>query len=231
MSTQKRKQLFHNIIRLRRAEQEAPEAGLELVREDLERELGETVSKHLAAQLLGVSHTALNRWIERGDIPLVINREGRRQVPVPVVIDLYERIEQERAAGRRQLHVLEPLMREARDRAERLRPDTRPAEERGSPDPHRRAERRALAYHRAVAQALTQPMVDEARRLVLRWEREGKLHPGHSDAWKALLEEPTAEIRRQISADTSAARDLRQNSPFAGVLSEPERRKILESVG
>jgi len=231
MSTQKRKQLFHNIVRLRNAEQEAPEAGLELVREDLERELGETVSKHLAAELLGVTHTALNRWVDRGDIPLVINREGRLQIPVPVVIDLYERIEQERAAGRRRLHVLEPVMRQARDRAERLRPHMPPAEELGGPDPHRRAERRALAYHRAVAQALTQPIVDEARRRVHRWEREGKLHPGHADAWKALLDEPAAEIRRRISADTPAGRDLRQNSPFAGVLSEPERRKILESLG
>jgi hypothetical protein len=82
-----------------------------------------------------------------------------------------------------------------------------------------------------VAQALTQPMVDEARRRVHRWEREGKLHPEHADAWKALLGEPAAEIGRQLSADTPKGRDLRQNSPFAGVLSEPERRRIFESVG
>jgi hypothetical protein len=33
-----------------------------------------------------------------------------------------------------------------------------------------------------------------------------------------------------MSEDTQVARDLRQNSPFAGMLSEPERLKILQEV-
>jgi hypothetical protein len=41
---------------------------------------------------------------------------------------------------------------------------------------------------------------------------------------------PMAEIRKVIAADDERGRDLRQNSPLAGLLSEPERRKILETV-
>ena len=37
-------------------------------------------------------------------------------------------------------------------------------------------------------------------------------------------------VGRVLSADNPEARDLRQNSPFAGMLSEPERRKILATV-
>ena len=41
---------------------------------------------------------------------------------------------------------------------------------------------------------------------------------------------PMAEIRQAITADDERGRDLRQNSSLAGLLSEPERRKILEKV-
>jgi hypothetical protein len=33
-----------------------------------------------------------------------------------------------------------------------------------------------------------------------------------------------------MGEDSQGARDLRQNSLFAGLLSEPERRKILEEI-
>jgi hypothetical protein len=47
---------------------------LAAVRLSLERELGETVSRRLAAKLLGVSHTALDRWVEPGDARQVLYR-------------------------------------------------------------------------------------------------------------------------------------------------------------
>jgi len=230
MSTQRRKKLFENIIRLRRAEREAPDVGLDQVREDLESELGPAVSKHLAAQLLGVSHTALNRWIDSGDIPLVTTREGRRQVPVSALFELYERVDEERSAGRRRLHTLEPAMSEARGRAERMRPDAVLADEPEKRDRHRTTELRSLAYHRAIARRLRRPMVEEARRRIRRWRRAGRIDHRHAKAWEDALDQPVSEIRKLISADTQEGRDLRQNSPFAGLLSEPERRKILEKV-
>jgi hypothetical protein len=44
------------------------------------------------------------------------------------------------------------------------------------------------------------------------------------------LRRPLAEIREAIAADDQRGRDLRQNSPFAGALSEPERRRILAEI-
>jgi len=38
------------------------------------------------------------------------------------------------------------------------------------------------------------------------------------------------EIRRALVKEDHEADDLRQNSPFAGMLSEPGRRRIVESV-
>ena len=37
-------------------------------------------------------------------------------------------------------------------------------------------------------------------------------------------------VAKTISADTAHARELRQTSPFAGVLSEPERRRLTRAV-
>jgi len=34
-----------------------------------------------------------------------------------------------------------------------------------------------------------------------------------------------------MTADSQEARDLRQNSPFAGVLGERERREVIEAIG
>jgi hypothetical protein len=42
---------------------------------------------------------------------------------------------------------------------------------------------------------------------------------------------PLKGISEAITAHGTDADDLRQNSPFAGVLSEAERRRILAEVG
>jgi hypothetical protein len=93
---------------------------------------------------------------------------------------------------------------------------------------HSRADRRALAYHRAVAKRLTRKMIDEAVHRVWKWRAENKLDPRYADEWESVLQRPVADVRRTITSDSAHARDLRQNSPFAGMLSEPERRRILE---
>jgi hypothetical protein len=230
MGPERRKRLFENIVRLRRAESEVSTPEIVAVREDLERELGETVSRSLAAQLLGVSHTALNRWIDSGDVPVVTTREGRTAVPVRALVNLYEGVNRERASGRRRLHTLEPVMTEGRERAERIRPHRVLGEEPGPRDRHRTAELRSLAYHRALAPRLRRRMVEDARRKIRQWEQAGTIDPRYAKQWDEVLRKPVAEIRKIIRADTQFARDLRQNSPFAGLLSEPERRKILETV-
>jgi hypothetical protein len=230
MGLKERKRVFENIARLRRAEHQTRNSDVAVVREDLEAELGGTVSRNLAASLLGVSHTALNNWIAAGDVPVVITERGRKEIPLPTLLDLYERVGEERSSGRRRLHVLEPVMAEGRRRAERMHPGVGLDALGERSDPHRRQELRGLAYHRALAPRLSRPMADEAQRKLARWRREGRVDPRYAEAWESVFAMPMAEIREVISADDTRSRDLRQSSPLAGLLSEPERRKILETV-
>jgi len=228
-STERKLVRLEQVARLRRAQRHAPrERDIASVRADLEGELGETVSQRLAARFLGVSHTALQRWIKAGDLPLVYNPRGRQEVPVAALLDLYERVERERSHGDRRRRHLEPVLVEGREQAERIKAiDLGTAD---GEDDHGRAERRSLAYHRAVAMRLNRRMIDEALHRVWKWRDEGKLDPRYADAWEQVLELPVAEVRRTLASDDDRARDLRQNSPFAGMLSEPERRRILELV-
>jgi hypothetical protein len=191
----------------------------------LENELGETVSRRLAARLLGVSHTALDRWIKAGDLPVVFSSNRRFDVPVPVLLDLYETIRDERSDGDR--NPLAPTMSRQRGAARRLRVEAQV----DSGDPHDRARARNLAYHRAVASRLRKPMVNEARHVVYRWREQGRMDPRYADRWDALLARSMPEIRQALLETSQEADDLRQNSPLAGVLSEPERRRILAEVG
>jgi hypothetical protein len=62
------------------------------------------------------------------------------------------------------------------------------------------------------------------------WLDQGKIDPRYAQQWDEVLRRPVTEVRRAISEDTPQMRDLRQNSPFAGMLSEPERRKIVEEI-
>jgi hypothetical protein len=231
MPTIRRKQtLVENIEQLRRVERDMPpNRDLVAVRVSLEQELGETVSRRLAARLLGVSHTALDRWVDAGDLPLVFTPSGNREVPVSVLLDLRESVEAERRAGRRRRRLLEPVMVERRDRAERLDVSGLvPSMPEGSD--HGRAARRSLAYHRALARGLDQRMVDDALRQVWKWRMQGRIDSRYADRWDELLRGSVEDVRKAISEDGEAARDLRQSSPFAGMLSEPERRKIVRQV-
>jgi hypothetical protein len=233
-ATDRRKRLFENIVRLRRAERDAPASrDIVAVRTALEEELGETVSRRLAASLLGVSHTALSRWIKAGDLPVVYNAKGRDQLPVAALLDLYEAVNRERGGGRRRRHVLEPTMSRGRARARSM--NTKDLVSEGATNAntssgHRRADLRSLAYHRALAPRLRRPMVDDALHRVWKWRDQGKVDERYAQQWEEILRRPVVEVRRIISEDSSFARDLRQNSPFAGMLSEAERRKIVEEI-
>jgi len=229
--------LFENIVRLRRAERELPgNRDLLAVRTQLEDELGPTVSRSQAARLLGLSHTALQRWQKAGDLPLVISPSGRTEVPVAALVRLYDAVEAERRSGRRRRHTLEPVFTEGRRRAEQLdakrliwrEPEDVP--EPGHLDRHELPQLRSLAYHRALAKRLRRPMVDASLQLLRQWREAGKIDPEYASRWEEVLRRPIPQIREVLEADSQDARDLRQNSPFVGMLSEPERRKILDSV-
>lgn len=224
----RKQELFENIVRLRRAGRETPgNADIAAVRATLERELGETVSRRLAARVLGVSHTALERWIGSGDLPVVYSPAGRVEVPVPALVDLRESVELDRADGPRR-YALAPTMIRQRAAARRLRVDDLQNGDRD--DGHDRASARSLAYHRAVAQRLRKPMIDEARHVLCRWREQDSIDPSYAEQWERLLARPVTEVRRAIVEPSADADDLRQNSPFAGILSEPERRKIISEI-
>lgn len=226
MGPDQRRQALENIIRLREVERRVPDPDVALVREDLEAQLGGTVPRSLGARRLGVSHTTLNKWIASGDVPAVITKQGRKEIPIPALLELQEQVADRRRSGGRKLHTLEAVMDERRRRADRLQLHVKPSRS----TPHRAAELRSLAYHRVVASRLRVPIVDQARRKLLRWRDEGKIDPRYADAWEEVLTLPIEGICEAITADDERGRDLRQNSPFAGVLSEQERRKIMAAV-
>ncbi|MGH2896771.1 MAG: hypothetical protein ACRDPM_26375, partial [Solirubrobacteraceae bacterium] len=126
-------------------------------------------------------------------------------------------------------HLLEPLVLAAQKRAERLPPgllsDVEAREE-----GHRQPQLRGLAYHRALAKRLNSGMVADARQILAGWELEGRIDPLYANLWRELLSKPISEMRRELGADTQEMADLRQNSPFAGMLSERERRAVLEAA-
>ena len=95
------KKLIDGIVRLRRVERiPAAAADASPVRRDLEERVGPTLSRSRAALILGVSQTALDRWVRAGQIPIVLMPGGRREVPRQFVVELRESIDDLRRAGR-----------------------------------------------------------------------------------------------------------------------------------
>lgn len=211
-------QLVRDAVRLRRAHHRHPaDEDLVAVRADLERAAGPTVGRAATARLLGVSQTALDRWIAAGDIPVVLTPRGRREVPLRAVLDLIDVVEAH--AGRAR-----PLAS-----AMRTRRATRPGRAGGNglPIGHRTAELRGLAYHRAIADRLDDAIVADALVQLRRWRDESRIHPRYADRWAELLTGPREQLLEALRADDEHAATLRQSSPFAGVLDERERRALL----
>ena len=230
-SVERKKWLFEQILRLRRAERETPRSrDIVAVRSALEQELGGTLSPSLAADLLGLSHTAVLKWIRSGDVPVVLTERGRKEIPIGALVDLYESVREERESGRRRRHTLEPAMSAGRERARALRPNELVGTQSADVDRHGVALLRSLAYHRALAPRLRRATVEDARHVLWEWREKGAIDPRYADEWEEVLDRPIAEIRRVLVSDDPHADDLRQNSPFAGRLSEPERRRIVREI-
>jgi hypothetical protein len=97
-------------------------------------------------------------------------------------------------------------------------------------DGHATAQRRSLAYHRKVAERLDEDIRGRARGLIARWEDEGTLARAYADRWRAVLDLPLAALAAAIVRDDEQMSDLRQCSPFAGVLANRERWAIVREV-
>lgn len=225
--------LIDNVVRLRRAERISPAVDeISSVRADLERRIGRTVSRAMAARALGVSQTAIDGWVERGDIPAVVTPSGRWAIPLGALLELVEDVN-ERKRRSEDPHPLAAVLHERRRLAGKLDLEVvLPARYRRGKDRHghREAELRSLAYHRAVASRLDETLVAEAQRRLRRWQAEGRIDERYAERWAHVLEHPLPRIRRLISEDSQRSRDLRQNSPLAGALHERERQRVLELV-
>lgn len=228
-----RERLVRNLVRLKHAQSRQPDnEDLAAVRADLEAMVGGSVSRALAARVLNVSRQALAKRIEQGEVPSVITRDGRSEVPVGALVDLAVAVDQARGGSRAQsaLGAVLDAQRRAADALDDE--DLLPAEQlsEGRLHSHRQAELLSLAYHRAIAKGLSPQRIADARARLVRWRLQGRIHPTYGDAWERLLTLPVQEIASVIVADDDRGRDLRQNSPFAGALSEPERRRVARSV-
>jgi hypothetical protein len=185
----------------------------------------------MAARLLGISQTALDRWIASGDIPVVVGRTDRREVPLHALLGLIAAAE-ERAPSTGHTHPVALLMQQRRADVQHLDVESiiQGLPRGGRRRMHREAELRGLAYHRAVAERLNPEVVQTARDRLRRWQAEERIDPRYAREWEQILTESPARIARLIAADSQRMRDLRQSSPFAGVLSEPERTALQEAL-
>lgn len=94
-------------------------------------------------------------------------------------------------------------------------------------DLHRLGEERSIAYHRAVAERLADDprLLETARARVRAW-CAGAAVPHYAQAWSAILVRPLPEILAFLVDPGEHARELRQSTPFAGILPPRERWRI-----
>jgi hypothetical protein len=126
-----------------------------------------------------------------------------------------------------------------RQRAAGLRPATRWQPATAAPlTPgllkHRLIEARSLAMHCVAAKkiAADPALLDVARRNLEAWSaRYGDSPPRALEEWRTILRRPWPEIAALITDPGETAARLRQSSPFAGVLTQAERRRMYEAFG
>lgn len=98
---------------------------------------------------------------------------------------------------------------------------------------HRRVELRSIALHQVVVERMrdNSEILDKARARVHLWLVDGgPTHPVYARRWQELLAQPLPEILEILVADTEWMRDLRQTTPFAGVLTDEERWEIIRHI-
>ena len=97
------------------------------------------------------------------------------------------------------------------------------------PVTHHVAEERSLALHREVARRLrARPeLLEQARKRVDRWSRDGSVARQWVTAWAEVLSRPLTEVLEVITDPGEPARSLRQSSPVAGVIDAKTRWEIL----
>jgi hypothetical protein len=96
---------------------------------------------------------------------------------------------------------------------------------------HRLHDIRSLALHALVAKKLAKDtrLIGVAKRNLARWKK-GRPNPlGYLAEWEQLLSRPIPEVLDVLTAMNERATRLRQSSPFAGVLSPKERKRLFDA--
>lgn len=96
---------------------------------------------------------------------------------------------------------------------------------------HLRLDDRSLALHVLIADKLSAnpALLAIARDNIQRWQTvSGGTSPALVE-WAAILAGPLDQISAILTSASENAKRLRQSSPFAGILTETERRAVSES--
>jgi hypothetical protein len=93
---------------------------------------------------------------------------------------------------------------------------------------HRLAEERSLAYHAAIAERLRMhpELLADARQRVDTWLSVPSSPPYHACLWRDVLARDLSSILAFLTERSETACELRQSSPFAGILLPRERWHI-----
>lgn len=106
-------------------------------------------------------------------------------------------------------------------------PEARPAY-----SSHRLLEARSLAMHAVIARKIERnpALLEIARGNIERWRaRQDSAAPAWLNEWHEILNQPWHDIAALITEPSENAARLRQSSPFAGILTNQERRRIYEA--
>ena len=97
--------------------------------------------------------------------------------------------------------------------------------------PHERLERRSLALHRAIAAKIRQhpELLRIAGENLDRWSQVGGRSQPYWDRWRRILALPLEDVLKRIQEESQEMTDLRQSTPFAGVLDPKERWRIYDT--
>jgi hypothetical protein len=99
-------------------------------------------------------------------------------------------------------------------------------------DAHRIGEERSLALHRLIAERIrSEPgLVNEALERIERWRESGTLCDWYARRWRELLAGDRDELLRTLVDPGEASRELRQTTPFAGVIDARTRWRVWREV-
>jgi len=96
----------------------------------------------------------------------------------------------------------------------------------------RREQLVSLWLHRAVAGLVVQDPVNVLAQARENLEALSREHPSAGpwlDSWRHVLDAGPEEVLQVLTSPAESAVELRQNTPFAGVLDEVERRRVLDA--